>query len=46
MITVFMSTFRRVYAIFKPLQMPIADQIYRYHAFQTNGALPQIPNER
>lgn len=46
MITAFMSTFHRVYAIFKPSQVSIINQIYRYHGFQTNGELPQIPNGR
>lgn len=46
MTTASMSTFHRVYASSKPPQMPFTDQIYRYHGFQTNGELPQIPNER
>lgn len=46
MITASMSTFRRVYASSKNLQMPVTDQFYRYHGFQTNGELPRIPNER
>lgn len=45
MITAFMSTFHRVYASSKPPQVPITNQIYRYHGFQTNGEPPQIPNE-
>lgn len=41
-----MLTFHKVYAGFKRPQMPITDPSYRYHGFQTNGELPQIPNER
>ena len=48
MITAFMSTFHRAYAISKGLQMPFTDldQFLRYHGFRTNGELPRIPNER
>ena len=45
MITVSMLTFRRVYAASKPPRGPITYRIHRYHAFQTNGELPPIPNE-
>ena len=45
MITASMSIFHRVYAGFKPPPVPVTDGIDRYHGFQTNGELPQIPNE-
>lgn len=46
MITASMSTSHKVYAGSKPSQMPITDQLFRYRGFQTNGELPQLPNER
>lgn len=46
MITAFMSTFHRVYAISMGPQRPFTDHFFRYHGFRTNGELPRIPNER
>lgn len=46
MITASMSIFHRVYAASKLPQVPLTDRIYRYHGFQTNGEVSQIPNER
>ena len=46
MITASTSTSLRAYARLKPLLVPISDGLRRYHGFQTNGEMLQIPNER